>query len=67
METIEGGGEELEEETWLEEMKPGRVLFWQVQTSPVDIPSAPASFSGVSSISPSRQGFPRGLWVDQKP
>ena len=46
MEMIEEGGEELEEETWLEEMKPGMVLFRQVQTFQADFPLAPASFSG---------------------
>ena len=66
MEMIEEGGEELEEETWPEEMKPGVVLFWQVQTFLVDLPSAPSSFSGVSFVSPSRQDFPRGLWADRK-
>ena len=66
MEMIEEGGEELEEETWLEEMKLGMVWFWQVQTFPVDLPSAPSSFSRVSFVSPSRQDFPRGLWVDRK-
>ena len=64
---IEEGGEELEEETWLGEMKSGMVLFWQVQTFPVDLPSAPSSFSGVSFIPPSRQDFPQGLWADRKP
>ena len=34
---IEEGGEELEEETWLEEMKPGMALFWQVQAYVVKI------------------------------
>ena len=66
MEMNEEGGEELEEETWLEEMKPGMVLFWQVQTFPADLPSAPASFSGVSFVSPPSQSLPRGLWADQK-
>ena len=66
VEMNEEGGEELEEETWLEEMKPGMVLFWQVQTFPADLPSAPVGFFGVSFISPSRQGLPRGLWADQK-
>ena len=64
---IEEGGEELGEETWLEEVEPEMVLFWQVRTFPADLPSAPASFSGVSFVSPSLQGFPRGLWVDKKP
>ena len=62
----EEGGEGLEEETWLEETKFGMVLFWQVQTFPADPLSAPASFSGVSFVSPSRQDLPRGLWVDRK-
>ena len=66
MEMIEEGGEEQEEGTWLEEMKPGVVLFWQVQTFSADLPSAPASFSGASFVFPSRQGFPRGLCADQK-
>ena len=67
MEMTEEGGEEQEEETQLEEMKPGMVLFLQVHHFPANLPSAPVSFSGVFFVSPFRQGLPRGLWVDQKP
>ena len=62
----EEGGEEQEEETWLEEMKFGMVLFLQAHSFPVDLPSASASFSRVFFVSPSRQDLPRGLWVNQK-
>ena len=61
------GVEELQDGTWLEEMKPGMVLSGQEQLFPVDLPLAPSNFSGVFCVPPSRQNFPRDLWADRKP